>query len=490
MSQEYNLLVLAIYFLLLVMGVGVLFIEIVRNQCRNLIACVFFFALVVLLVAVPIAIHIAFGGAQTIVTEMGHVHDDVRVYLIYALCIFSVLASQLLISVSRVENHVRPTHARLGRQLPLGSTPGGKFRSDWILLMAYASVMGFAWYLYVRASGMGLFELMAASRFAWFAEQNHSLITGVFADYLIAVSPVFVFKALSGGRRSVFFFAIGIAILVGYGLCSKDRKWLIYIISGAIASYYLLSGRRILVTKRLIAFFIVLVLPLAFWQIFRDTLFGVALGIHTDAKAEATEMFVRVLRSGDGPYYYQSSIEAISQNLNHGEMVPLGLLRRQVFFFLPAKYSLGLKPEDISAIFSDIVHGGSDLRRGNMPPGFVGLFVLSFGWFVAPLLLAMVPLLIRALDSFVRSRANLVSDVILSMAFSSSLLWLRGDDSGGGYFVVSNLILAVILFQGARVVRMALGSADQEGMAIGFPDNRPPMHSRRDKPIEGPTPSR
>ena len=489
MSQEYNLLVVAIYLLLLGMGGGVLFIEIVRNQCRNLITCVFFFALVVLLVAVPIAIHIAFGGAQTIVTEMGHVHDDVRVYLIYALCIFSVLASQLLISVSRVEGQANRPHARLGRQLPLGPMPG-RGHSDWILLVAYASVMGFAWYLYVRASGMGLIELMAASRFAWFAEQNHSLLTGVFADYLIAVSPVFVFKALSGGRRSAWLFALGMAILVGYGLCSKDRKWLIYIISGTIASYYLLSGRRILVTKRLIAFFVILVLPLAFWQIFRDTLFGVALGIHTDAKAEATEMFVRVLRSGDGPYYYQSSIEAISQNLHNGEMIPFGLLRRQVFFFLPAKYSLGLKPEDISAIFSDIVHGGSDLRRGNMPPGFVGLFVLSFGWFVAPLLLAMVPLLIRALDAFVRSRANLVSDVVLSMAFSSSLLWLRGDDSGGGYFVVSNLILGLILFQTARFIRMALGSADQERVVVGIPGNRASMRSRQDTLFEGPPPGR
>ena len=138
MSQEYNILVLAIYVLLLGMGLGVLFIEIVRNQCRNLITCVFFFALVILLVAVPIAIHIAFGGAQTIVTEMGHVHDDVRVYLIYALCIFAVLASQLLISVSRVEGHTRRIHVRPGRQLPM---PAVKLRSDWILLVAYVSVM-------------------------------------------------------------------------------------------------------------------------------------------------------------------------------------------------------------------------------------------------------------------------------------------------------------------------------------------------------------
>ena len=65
---------------------------------------------------------------------------------------------------------------------------------------------------------------------------------------------------------------------------------------------------------------------------------------------------------GDYPYYYFSSITAIKMNMIDGFSIPFGIVRRQLFFFLPVDYSLGLKIKDISAIFSDALNAGDSIE--------------------------------------------------------------------------------------------------------------------------------
>jgi hypothetical protein len=429
MSTHDNNTIIVLLAGLLCAGAGILYVEVVRNQCRNYATTVFQGSFVLLFVAIPLAIHVSFGGAQSIVSGTDTLHTDLVLYLIYIACVAAILTGQMIVTM---------TH-------PLSVPP--KQRSDLAppalraRLWAYIGVLGAGWYLYVRATGMGLFELISASRFSWFSSDQHSIIVSVVADYLIAATPVFFFLALVYGKSNRNLTLMGILILVGYAVCSKDRKWLIYGTSGILAAYYVRSNASIKLRPAAVAAGLLVVSVLAFWQVARDTIFNYALGMHTNFGAEASAMATRLLRFGDAPYYYHASIEAISQGVKNDFFIPLGVLRRQLFFFLPVSYSFGLKPEDIPALFSDVVHGGDDLRRGNMPPSLVGTFVISFKWYATPLLLAGIPFVLRALDRFIVHRRGLVRDVLLSTLLSSTILLLRGDDAGATYFVVSNLLI-------------------------------------------------
>ena len=76
-------------------------------------------------------------------------------------------------------------------------------------------------------------------------------------------------------------------------------------------------------------------------------------------------------------------------NMIDGFEIPFGIIRRQLFSFF-VDYSLGLKIKDISAIF-DALNAGDEIRSGNMPPGFIGLFVLSFKWWLGQFIYVIVP---------------------------------------------------------------------------------------------------
>ena len=130
-------------------------------------------------------------------------------------------------------------------------------------------------------------------------------------------------------------------------------------------------------------------------------------------------MAIRLLTHGDFPYYYNASITAIHMNINEGYSIPLGLLKRQLFFFMPVDYSFGLKIKDISAIFSDAIYAESGIRGGNMPPGLFGLFVLSFNWFGGFVLLTLFPILLKSLDKIIRKGRGILQIAIMCHAFSS-----------------------------------------------------------------------
>lgn len=466
MSALHNWVVVLIYSSLLLVELRILYVEIIKNQFRNYATSMFHLAFTALFIAVPIAVHVFIGGAETIVSLTEGVHEDVSVYLIYSLCVLSVVLPQLLLSRA----------GGAAERQPLCPDPARRY-----VLVVFVALMGFAFYLYVRSSGLSVVELARASRFSWFASQQHSLFADVIASYLLAVAPLVIYKSAVDYRKSMPILAGALVVLLVYGICMKDRKWLIYIISGLAAAYYTLHANRVVLRRGLVVAVVAVSVPLVFWQIARDTLFVYALGETTNVQAEAKEMAARVLRSGDAPYYYRASVETIVQSIENDVFVPLAVVRRQLFFYLPSKYSLGLKPEDLSAVFSDIVHGGNDVRRGNMPPGFFGLFVISFKWYFSPLILALVPFALRRIDRIIQNKRGIIRDVILSIVFSSVVLLLRGDDSGAFYFVISNTVIASIVTLGGHFYhRDGVGRSGGRGAAVSVPKGVPRVRSDRD----------
>jgi hypothetical protein len=144
---------------------------------------------------------------------------------------------------------------------------------------------------------------------------------------------------------------------------------------------------------------------------------------------------------------------AINMNLNEGYSIPFGLLSRQLLFFLPADFSFGLKIEDISAIFSDAVDGGDEFRRGNMPPGLIGLFVLSFEWYGGWIVAIGLPFALRAMDSLIRRQSGILQIALISNMLSGMLLLLRGDDSSATYFIIFAILVLTFLVTLGRLIK-------------------------------------
>jgi hypothetical protein len=291
-------------------------------------------------------------------------------------------------------------------------------------------------YLYVYSTGLSIFELLVADRFTWFESADYSSFYSVVASYFLSLTPLFFFIYYK--EKKYFFLIITIILLLVYGILSKDRKWIIFMISGAVAAKYYMNGNRLRFKAKIVIGSLIFGSILVFWQVFRDVLFTELVTGRGDFLTHAKEMAEKLLIQGDFPYYYFSSMTAIKMNFIDGFDIPLGIIRRQLFFLVPVDYSFGLKIKDISAIFSDALDAGDQIRGGNMPPGLIGLFVLSFNWWVGLLFFALIPFVLFYTNKIARIYTSTFQPVFYSNCFSFMILLLRGDDSSAFYFCIFN----------------------------------------------------
>ena len=112
---------------------------------------------------------------------------------------------------------------------------------------------------------------------------------------------------------------------------------------------------------------------------------------------------------------------------------------------MPSSLSGGIKIEDMSAIFSDLVGGEDMTRRGSMPPGFFGIFVLSFGWFFSILVMPIIAFGIHKIDMLFIKRISSLQIVFITLFFTSVVFVFRGDESTSFYFIVSNLLFLFLI---------------------------------------------
>ena len=104
-------------------------------------------------------------------------------------------------------------------------------------------------YLYVYSTGLPLGELLIADRFSWFLNPNYSSFASVVSSYLISLSPLLLYLYIK--NKNYFFLFLTIMVLVSYGILSKDRKWLIFLISGILGAIYFLNGFKIILKLKL-----------------------------------------------------------------------------------------------------------------------------------------------------------------------------------------------------------------------------------------------
>ena len=399
--------------------------EVVRYRCRNYATSVFFAVYSVVYVIEPLVLHTVFGGARSIVVGRGFYVGDPLVYYVFSTYGIALLVTNLLLG--RVRGGVATAVPGFG-----GRERGGRSQASCLALGVLGGVGLFVW-----STGMSLSSLVSASRFAWFGEGSRSLLWLTVSGYFIALSCAYVYYAKVCGTPNRWLLLLCLGSLVVHGIITKDRKWIIFVVSGWLAARYDLSGRRLWFGRRALWSLGALFLLLVSSGFVRDVLFRYSVGEHVDFATEIVDSQSNSWELGDISYFYRSSLEAIHQNIDNGLVVPLALPRRVLLFFLPARYSGGLKVEDISATFSDVVDGGDALRRGNMPPGLFGLFVVSFGWLASFVAIPALALGLKKLDSLFRVGQGAMRNSALALYLFSVVLAFRGDDSSALYYVIS-----------------------------------------------------
>ena len=96
---------------------------------------------------------------------------------------------------------------------------------------------------------MSISELLIADRFSWFLNSNYSSFNSVVASYFISLSPLVVYLYII--NKKYFYLTLTILLLIGYGILSKDRKWLIFVFSGVFGAIYYKNGFKIILKKKL-----------------------------------------------------------------------------------------------------------------------------------------------------------------------------------------------------------------------------------------------
>ena len=412
-----------------------LYNEFVLRRGANLATCLFYLVYSIVYVLVPIILHLMFGGARSIVSGQANLFHDSEVYVFFNICGITLLLCSLLISILRKSHLPRATRSRY----PLAYDH------------AVAALIILGLFVFIYSSQLTFADLLVASRFAWTTDDPTFVALGVLAVYLIALTSFYIYRFRTSATPRRAELACCLIAVVLYGIVTKDRKCFFYVVSGLIAARYVRHGCRLYIRPRHAVVGVLLFSVLFVSGFARDALPKYFMGQDVQLIPELQFWLGECFQFGDLSYFYRATIEAIDQNMNNDYFVPLALLRRIVFFPLPTSYSAGLKVEDISAIFSDVVGGEDALRRGSMPPGLFGLFVISFGIVGTIALIPVLAFFISWLDRLFRERNGLFRDVVLSQYFVGVVYAFRGDESTAFYLPVVNGcgLLFLLLFMKA-----------------------------------------
>tara|TARA_B100000787_G_C16170185_1_gene286074 strand:- start:534 stop:1526 length:993 start_codon:yes stop_codon:yes gene_type:complete len=323
--------------------------------------------------------------------------------------------------------------------------------------MSLISCLGLVIFLY--AVGSNPLALISAGRFSWFLDPTANIFLVAISQYFIAAVMLVcaLFILVGKTKLNIFIFVVVLLVVVSYSLISLDRKFIIFFVSGSFAGIYLKNNQKLNLTKKTITVSSLLFGFMILSQMARDLL---ARYLTIDNMSPAAYLYgfkdqvVYFIEYGDISYFYRASLESIAISLEEGILAPGALVIRNLLFFLPSSITFGIKPPDISATFSVYVNGAAGGRAGNMPPGVFGLYVASFGVYWSAMLLVSLPFCLRMLDNLVR-KSRFWAFVLGSTCLSSSLFFMRGDDSTAIYFP---LFIALCLGFSMLAYRLTWGS--------------------------------
>jgi len=424
----------------------------------------------VLFIFAPLLLHLTAGYAVSI---KGMLITDESIYLIYGSIVTVFVSAYLMLALVKLKTDPESGPARSfvnagDSRTQNSALPNGVFYlSGLVVLIGVVS--------FIQSTSMSLGEIFLASRFEWLREGNADITALTVSQYLIGLSALFAYANITCRSPNRVF---SIAVYVSLGLMiflTGERKWILFVGSGWLAGYFDLRGRAFYPSTKALVIAIVLVFLAFAWQ------FGRAVNwneLDSQSINEVTRDFratvPRLLQEGDASYFYRASLDAIRLHEEKDLMYPLGLVRRLVFMPFPNEWTFGMKPEGIPFLFADELEAGSNIRRGNMPPGLIGLFVLSFGSLATLVIFPLLVLLpLKVLDRFVSEGRGVARIGFWSVFTVTSVLLMRGS-TGGIYFLISSVVLLVFISMGRDFVTYLFNRAgraiqSEQAQAAGRP---------------------
>ncbi len=396
----------------------------------------------ILLVISPLLLNLTVGYATGI---RGDPIRDETVYVIYSVTIFITAITYYVVGTLT-------TFRRRPRRKPAGKERSDRDRHQVehfiYLATGLATVLGLS--IFVLGTGLSLSELVSASRFEWFKYDTvRSLLLNV-GFYLLGLTTVFTFYdfKLRMPNKALSFLVYG--AIVAMVLLSGGRKWLFFIVSGAVAGFFQRKKGSLPISRRMILALVLVGFFAIAWQRGRAMSWDRVDSI--DALAYSfSEGIPDLLEHGDMTYFYRASLEAIRLNRDQGVIFPFGILRRIIFLPFPDTWTMGLKIEGMPFLFGYELGTATYSRRANQPPGLIGMFVLSFGWQATILALGLLTIVpIRILDNYVVHRNSVIRNTVWSTYIILIVLLMRGT-TDGVYYLVFNILFTLVLLASYEV---------------------------------------
>ena len=385
----------------------------------------------------PLLVLSTMGDAISI---QGFPLDDTAWYLVYAMTIASCSLAYALCYGSH-----RPSSGDLtGESVRTGQGPGPLMGRDAFVHLCAAAVVPLGLALVIKGTGMSIAQLIVASRFQWFAQGTVNSGVLNLGFYLLGFSAVFAFYDVKYRvpRRALSSVVYG--VLLATIVLTGGRKWLLFLASGVVAGYFDGLGGRFHLNRRMLFILFSVGFLVFFLQFGRRVSWQEEPDLAEVGREFVAEVPVLVAE-GDATYFYRASLDAIRLNMDQGVVYPLAVVRRVLLMPIPDNLTFGLKPEGVPFLFSEELDRGNKSRRGNQPPGLVGLFVLSFGWKLGLVAMPIILMLVLGLaDRVIVSRRGPWRDAFFASFGVAAILALRGS-TGGLYFLVFNLLVVSIL---------------------------------------------
>lgn len=392
----------------------------------------------VLNMIVPLIVNV-WGYAYTIRWGQDHKIDDNYVYLIYSLYLLGVSLSYFVISfLIQKRNKFSP-----GRSVSI--------RDLRFLHFLVGMAVCFGFFLYVVGTGMSLLQLLNSSRFAWFAEgsvQGVTLNAGLYFISLISIYAFLDVKLKFPNKALSVFVYSSIILMIAI---SGGRKWVIFLASGFLAGFFDRKGGVSFNYKYILSVAVAVIFMYA-WQYGRNMVVEDGVAFSTQLYERSTdggELFLR----GDASYFYRASLEAIDINYNQQVSYPGALALRLMLLPFPESWTFGLKPKGVPELFANDIGAYNGARSGNMPPGLIGLFVLSFGALFGVLVFSLsIPLALLSIEIKEKETLGLFEVALAAHFLALCALFLRGS-TGGVYYMVFGFVFISVAFFSIKVLR-------------------------------------
>lgn len=428
--------------------------------------CTFLFGALfsILFIVAPLLLHLTSGYALSV---KGMLITDESIYLIYGSIVIVFVSAYLLFAMMQLRDSGQgATNDSTGTADAARRETNNLARTLFYIsgLVVLVGVVSF-----IRSTNMSLGELFLASRFEWLQEGKADIAALGFSHYLIGLSAFFAYADIAYRNPNRIFSImvyLGLAFMV---FLTGERKWVLFVGSGWLAGYFDVRGRVFYPSAKALIIAVTLVFLAFAWQFGRtvdwDNLNAQSFN---EVSRDFRDTVPKLLQEGDATYFYRASLDAIRLNDQKDLMYPLALVRRLVFLPFPDEWTFGMKPEGIPFLFADELEAGSSIRRGNTPPGLIGLFVLSFGPLATHIMLPVLLLLpLKVLDRFVRTGQGVMRIGFWSIYTVTIILLMRGS-TGGIYFLISSMAVLGVIYVGYGLMSLFLARAKRAIIASQF----------------------